>query len=108
MKRLLIILITSIICLLTTQAQTRYVIAFDCTKQQIYKQLYFVELTLNYNSILPEMSEYLLPRVKIVISCLSMDEPVEKELIRSFISEIIPKGDDTTVLFNTGSHTYIP
>lgn len=32
MKRLLIILITSIICLLTTQAQTRYVIAFDCTK----------------------------------------------------------------------------
>lgn len=32
MKRLLIILITSITCLLTTQAQTRYVIAFDCTK----------------------------------------------------------------------------
>ena len=32
MKRLLIILITSIICLLTAQAQTRYVIAFDCTK----------------------------------------------------------------------------
>ena len=30
-----------------------------------------------------------------------MDEPVEKKLIRSFISEIIPEGDDTTVLFNT-------
>ena len=55
----------------------------------------------NYKSILPEMSEYLLPRVKIEISCLSMDEPVEKKLIRSFISEIIPEGDDTTVLFNT-------
>ena len=47
------------------------------------------------------MSEYLLPRVKIEISCLSMDEPVEKKFIRSFISEIIPEGDDTTVLFNT-------
>lgn len=31
MKRLLVILTTSIICLLTAQAQTRYVIAFDCT-----------------------------------------------------------------------------
>lgn len=32
MKRLLVILISSLACLLTVQAQTRYVIAFDCTK----------------------------------------------------------------------------
>lgn len=55
----------------------------------------------NYKSILPEMSEYLQPRVKIEISCLSMDEPVEKKAIRSFISEVVPQGDDTSVIFNT-------
>lgn len=58
-------------------------------------------LYVNYKSILPEMSEYLLPRIKIEISCLSMNEPVEKKEISSFISEIVPEGDDTTVLFNT-------
>lgn len=59
----------------------------------------------NYKSILPEMSEYLLPRVKVEISCLSMDEPVEKKNIRSFISETVPEGDDTSVLFNTVAPT---
>lgn len=32
MKRLLVTLTASLVCLLTVQAQTRYVIAFDCTK----------------------------------------------------------------------------
>ena len=58
-------------------------------------------LYVNYKSILPEMSEYLLPKVKIEISCLSMDEPVEKKTIRSFISDTVPEGDDTSARFNT-------
>ena len=58
-------------------------------------------LYVNYESILPEMSEYLLPKVKIEFSCLSMDEPVEQKTIRSFISDIVPEGDDTSAVFNT-------
>lgn len=54
-----------------------------------------------YKSILPEASDYLLPRVKIEISCLSMNEPVEDKTIRSFISEIRPKADEISVNFKT-------
>lgn len=39
----------------------------------------------NYSSIVPETSEYLQSRVKIEISCLSMDEPVQQKTLRSFI-----------------------
>ena len=55
----------------------------------------------NYKSVIDETSEYLLPRVKIEISCLSMDEPVEEKTIRSFISEAIPEAEDVSVNFNT-------
>lgn len=54
-----------------------------------------------YKSILPEASDYLLPRVKIEISCLSMNEPVEDKTIRSFISEIRPEADEISVNFKT-------
>lgn len=55
----------------------------------------------NYKSVIEETSEYLLPRVKIEISCLSMDEPVEEKTIRSFISETVPEAEDIAVNFNT-------
>lgn len=36
-------------------------------------------LYVNYKSVLPETSEYILSRVKIEISCLSMNEPIEEK-----------------------------
>ena len=55
----------------------------------------------NYMSIVPERSEYVLSRVKIEISCLSMDEPVEKKTVRSFISESVKDSEDLRVDFST-------
>lgn len=55
----------------------------------------------NYSSIIPETSEYILPKVKIEISCLSMDEPVEEKQLCSFISESVPDIEDISVNFNT-------
>lgn len=55
----------------------------------------------NYKSIVPETSEYVMSRVKIEISCLSMDEPVEKKTVRSFVSESVPDADDLSVDFST-------
>ncbi len=55
----------------------------------------------NYDSVLSEASEYLLPRVKIEISCLSMDEPVEDKTLKSFISEVFPEAEDMEVVFKT-------
>lgn len=56
---------------------------------------------INYPSIVPESSEYLLPRVKIEISCLSMDEPIETKVLRSFISECVADVEDVEVAFPT-------
>lgn len=36
MKKFLVVLIVLMVCLFTVQAQTRYVIAFDCTRSMIY------------------------------------------------------------------------
>lgn len=55
----------------------------------------------SYRSILPEISEYIDSRVKIEISCLSMDEPVEMKAIRSFVSEVLGAEEDVEVLFPT-------
>lgn len=55
----------------------------------------------NYRTVLPDISEYMPPRVKIEISCRSMNEPVENKSIRSFISEVRPKAEDVVVQFNT-------
>ncbi len=59
----------------------------------------------NYKSVVPEVSNYLQPRVKIELSCLSMDEPVEERVIRSFISEIMKEADDAELIFKTVSPT---
>ena len=55
----------------------------------------------NYDSIIPETSEYLKSRVKIEISCLSMDEPVEERTLHSFISESVSDVEEMEVKFNT-------
>lgn len=58
-------------------------------------------LYVNYKSVLPETSEYILSRVKIEISCLSMNEPIEEKIICSFISEVKPEADEVRVKFKT-------
>ena len=58
-------------------------------------------LYVNYKSVLPETSEYILSRVKIEISCLSMNEPIEEKIISSFISEVKPDADEVRVKFKT-------
>ena len=55
----------------------------------------------SYNSVLPETSDYVQPRVKIEISCLSMDEPVENLKLSSFISTSVSDVEDLSVNFNT-------
>ena len=37
-----------------------------------------------YQSAVPELSDYIKPQVKIEITCLSMDEPVEQKLLDTF------------------------
>lgn len=51
-------------------------------------------ILLHYPSILEDTINYIPPRVKIEISCLSMDEPTELRQIRSLIGESFD-GEDT-------------
>lgn len=55
----------------------------------------------HYKSILPEESEYIEPKVKIEISCLSMDEPVEDKTLRSFVADVLKEEEDIEVSFPT-------
>lgn len=54
----------------------------------------------HYKSILAEELGYIEPKVKIEISCLSMDEPVEDKTICSFLSDVL-KEEDVAVSFPT-------
>lgn len=56
---------------------------------------------IKYKSVLPDISEYIAPTIKIEISCLSMDEPVEIKTIRSLISEVLKDEEDIEVKFPT-------
>lgn len=47
----------------------------------------------NYSSVSSDVSPYVLPRVKVEISCLSMDEPFEMRTINSIISSYFPEDD---------------
>lgn len=55
----------------------------------------------HYKSILPEESEYIEPKIKIEISCLSMDEPVEDKTIQSFMAAVLKDDEDIEVRFPT-------
>lgn len=50
-------------------------------------------ILLHYDSLLERKIEYIPSRVKIEISCLSMDEPVEERELHSLISETFPEDD---------------
>ena len=50
----------------------------------------------NYPSVSSDSSPYVPSRVKIEISCLSMDEPFEMRTISSIISAYFPKDEDET------------
>jgi len=54
-----------------------------------------------YDSMVPEVSDYLQPRVKVEISCLSMDEPVVEKELHSLISDTVSDVEDVAVLFKT-------
>lgn len=54
-----------------------------------------------YKSILTHDSEYIEPKVKIEISCLSMDEPVEDKILRSLMSDILRDEENIEVKFPT-------
>lgn len=55
----------------------------------------------HYKSILPGESEYIEPMVKIEISCLSMDEPVENKTLCSFMADVLKDEEDVLVKFPT-------
>ena len=50
-------------------------------------------ILLHYPSIIEDTITYIPPRVKIEISCLSMDEPTEERQIRSLIGETFEEED---------------
>lgn len=48
----------------------------------------------NYRTVAGSISEYVQSRVKIEVSCLSMDEPFEVRTIRTMISTLFPEDDE--------------
>ena len=52
-----------------------------------------IDAHLNYPSIIEDTITYIPPRVKIEISCLSMDEPTEERYIHSLIGETFEEED---------------
>ena len=54
-------------------------------------------ILVNYDSICEETTDYIQPRVKIEISCLSMAEPCEEKEIESLIHKSYPDIDDATI-----------
>lgn len=62
-------------------------------------------ILLHYSSIVEETISYIPPRVKIEISCLSMDEPTEEREINSLIGESF-EGEDTDT--NCNVRTVVP
>ncbi len=51
-------------------------------------------ILVHYDSILSTINNYMPPRVKIEISCLSMNEPTEERLISSYVEQTFPGVDD--------------
>ena len=54
-----------------------------------------------YDSVIEEPIAYIPQRVKVEISCMSMDVPVEIRNIRSMIADVFPKEDESEVSFST-------
>lgn len=62
---------------------------------------------IHYKSILPNVSAYVEPRVKIEISCLSMDEPVEHKAIRSMVADVLDEDVDVRFATVVPSRTFL-
>ena len=62
-------------------------------------------ILLHYPSIVEDTISYIPPRVKIEISCLSMDEPTEERQIRSLIGETFEDEDSDA---NSNIRTVVP
>lgn len=56
-------------------------------------------ILLHYPSVMGNVISYIPPRVKIEISCLSMDEPTEEREVRSMISEAVEDDDQDAVCY---------
>lgn len=54
-----------------------------------------------YDSVVQDVITYIPPRVKIEVSCLSMDEPTEERNIHSLISEVFSEEDEIGIGFRT-------
>ena len=63
-------------------------------------------ILLHYPSIIEDTITYIPPRVKIEISCLSMDEPTEKRCIHSLIGETFEEEDIDANCKNKNSCSY--
>lgn len=74
---------------------------YDGARKELRADTHPSVLYVNYESILPETSEYVKTRVKIEISCLSMDEPVSDICFKSLIGDAVPMAEDMTFNFNT-------
>ena len=57
-----------------------------------------VVLHIQYKSVLPHTSKYMLPFVKVEISCLSMDEPTEVITLESMIHAVYPDYDTDAIV----------
>lgn len=62
-------------------------------------------ILLHYTSIVEDTISYIPPRIKIEISCLSMDEPTEERQIHSLIGETFEDEDSDT---NSNIRTVVP
>lgn len=58
-------------------------------------------ILLHYDSVVEGSVDYIPPRVKIEISCLSMDEPTEAREIQSYIADSFKEEDETLASIRT-------
>lgn len=58
-------------------------------------------ILLHYDSVVEGSVDYIPPRVKIEISCLSMDEPTEVRKIQSYIADSFKEEDETLASIRT-------
>lgn len=66
----------------------------DATGKNISTDADPTVIFVNYRTVASSQSEYVPPRVKIEISCLSMDEPFEVKTFSTMISTLFPKEDE--------------
>ncbi|MCD8385558.1 MAG: nucleotidyl transferase AbiEii/AbiGii toxin family protein [Bacteroidales bacterium] len=84
----------SVEAITTRQNLDGHIVAIDSDKDP-------TEIHVKYSSIIGGLHNYITPRVKIEISCLSMHEPAMDREINSYISQSMPEVDEAKVRFKT-------